>query len=126
MEISKELIDKIRVHMILVIDSLTLHYSKPACKYGILKFEKDEEEIFKEAVEWFKVIRCDFPGAGNYLKINKIGRFYGICPRSFSLSGRQVTFCVDRYDEESWRDWFDVEGTNDKYDLYGDMTKEGI
>ena len=36
-----------------------------------------------------------------------------------------MTFFIDKFEDESWRDWFDVEGKNDNYDLYGDMNKDG-
>lgn len=79
-------------------------------KYHIwqVTFDKDEKEIFDECVRWFFYVRdiADITDFQSY-KINQIGRFFGVWP--VDIGNDYVNFSVDVWDEESWKDWFEIE-----------------
>ena len=74
-------------------------------------FTAEEQDLFKEAVEWEKHISNYFQTSYETYKVN-IGRLEGVFPIGVesTCEGTQVEFSIDNIKPESWKDWFIQEG----------------
>jgi len=70
-------------------------------------FDNTEQELYNEAIQWFKHISTYFGTSQDTYKIN-IGRLKGVFP--VNCTNDSVEFSVDYIDKESWKDWFIQEG----------------
>lgn len=115
-DVSLELRNKIRKDMIIYNDIFGSGDLR-----GVVNFTNNELHLFQECLLWHEVVMTYFKTAYDCYKMTRIGRFLGVRPTSpteiISESEGTLTakmeFHVDECEEESWRDWFDIEGNND-------------
>ena len=114
-DVSLELRNKIRSHMVIYDDIYGGNV------HGILELDQDDIELIQECLLWREVIMTYFKTSYDAYKMTKIGRFHGVRPIEVStincdsdgLLNVKITFEVDHYDEESWRDWFEIGDESD-------------
>lgn len=109
-DVSLELRNKIRTYMVIYEDVYG------GSVHGILQLDETDIELIQECLQWREIIMTYYKTSYGAYKMSKIGRFYGVRPIEVKTincdsDGKidvQITFEVDHYEEESWRDWFEI------------------
>lgn len=108
-DVSLELRNKIRKELTIVDNIYMRCHSN---HIGFLNFNFPEDELlYQECLIWKKLITKASEISSDCYMLERVGRYYGVRPHG--IGTYHVEFEVEYYEQESWRDWFDVTGETD-------------